>query len=438
MKIAVCIWSVMRNISLFGNNVKQREDVMKKKLWLSFAISAGFLLTAAPESMALSPETEQLLELLQHKGVITQQDSDEFRRALEKGATHGARDKVGHRHSVQSLDERMEKIEEAVHNVPGTGGRVHLSGFVEVELSTERAEDADGADETTSDVALAEAELAVDVDITDNVLGHVAFLYEDGEDFTVDEAIIGVNGSEKFPFYFNAGKMYVPFGWYESHFVSDPGTLTLGETNESALLLGYANDMFDASIGVFNGEINEAGEDDTIDGFIASAAYTMPETGGFTMTAGISYTSNLAASDSLQDEVAGDEKEIEDLVGGFGAFVNVSFRERLFLYGEYVSAVEDFAVEDFNGSELAFDNTMALRPAAWNLELAYGLTPQVELAGRYGGSSDSGAVVPEDQFGVALLYSPFNNISLVGEYLHSEFEDDGESDSGTVQLAIEF
>jgi hypothetical protein len=385
--------------------------------------------------MALSPETEQLLELLQQKGVITRQDSDEFRKALEKGATQEGGE-IKHHHSVQSLGERMERIEKALDTVPGTGGRVHLSGLVEVELSAENTEDADGADETTSDITLAKAGLNLDADITDSIFGHVAFLYED-DDVTVDEAIIGVSGNEKFPFYFNAGKMYVPFGWYESHFISDPSTLTLGETNEGALVLGYANDMFDVSLGVFNGEVDEAGEDEKINSFVASVAYTMPETGGFGLTAGISYTSNLAASDSLQEEIVKDDNadtaEIANLVGGFGAFANISFQERFFLYAEYVSAVEDF-----NVGELAFDDTMALQPATWNFELAYALNPQLELAGRYGGSTEYGSVFPEDQFGVALLYSPFSNVSVVGEYLHSEFEDTSKSDSGTVQFAIEF
>jgi hypothetical protein len=424
-----CVMYLIGYEEYFLYKQRQQGEGNMKNLCLTIAFSSGLLLAAASESMALSPETEQLLELLQQKGVITRQDSDEFRKALEKGDTQ-ENGEIKHHHSVQSLGERMEKIEKALDTVPGTGGRVHLSGLVEVELSAENTEDADGADETTSDITLAKAGLNLDADITDSIFGHVAFLYED-DDVTVDEAIIGVSGNEKFPFYFNAGKMYVPFGWYESHFISDPSTLTLGETNEGALVLGYANDMFDVSLGVFNGAVDEAGEDDTIDSFVASAAYTMPETGGFGLTAGISYTSNLAASDSLQEEI--DTGEVEDLVGGFGAFVNISFQERFFLYAEYVSAVEDF-----NVGELAFDDTMALQPATWNFELAYALNPQIELAGRYGGSSEYGSVVPEDQFGVALLYSPFSNVSVVGEYLHSEFEDTSESDSGTVQFAIEF
>jgi hypothetical protein len=426
----------MRNILYLKKNVTHGEEAMARKLLLVFALSSGLLLAAAPECLALSPETEQLLELLQQKGVITRQDSDEFRRTLEKGAPQAQGEERQHRHSVQSLDERMEKIEKAMDTVPSTDSRVQLSGFVEVELSAENADFEDGTDETSSDVALAKAELDVDVDITENIFGHIAFLYEDGEDVTVDEAIIGVNGPEKFPFSFSAGKMYVPFGWYESHFVSDPATLTMGETNEGALQLGYAHDMFDISIAVFNGEIREIDDDNMIDDFVASAAYTMPETGGFAMTAGISYTSNLGASDTLKD-VGSDEgltsEEVDDVVSALGTFINASFRERIFLYAEFVTALEHFSA-----GELAFDEGIRRQLSTWNIELAYALNPKVEIAARYGGSNEYGMAIPEDQFGVALLYSPFDNVSMVGEYLHSDFVDHSEIDSGAIQLAIEF
>lgn len=36
-----------------------------------------------------------------------------------------------------------------------------------------------------------------------------------------------------------AGRQYIPFGNFDSHFVTDPLTLLLGETNEGALVGGY-------------------------------------------------------------------------------------------------------------------------------------------------------------------------------------------------------
>ncbi|MDX1775864.1 MAG: LbtU family siderophore porin [Desulfobulbales bacterium] len=410
---------------------------MYKKICLSLALGISMVLFSAPESMALSPETELLLELLQAKGIITSRESQEFRRTLAASSSQEINgEEQNHRHSVQGLARRVEKLEDAREETSQLSERIHFGGFVEVEFSAAHSENMDGSDDTPSSVTLAAAQLDVDIDITDNVLGHVAFLYEDEEDFTVDEGFIAISNGEKPSMLFKAGKMYVPFGRYESHFVTDPATLILGETNDGALTAAFANDLFEVSAGVFNGAVDETGEDDRLDSFVGSIVYAMPANKKISVAAGVSYTSNLAASDTLQDDTSGNgvnSEEIHDLVGGFGAFLSASFAERFFMDVEYISALEDFTAGD-----LAFANSRDLKPSAWNVELAYALNSQVEFAARYGGSNDFGNVAPEGQYGIALLYSPFENTSITSEYIYAEFEDSSESNTGTIQLAIEY
>ena len=48
------------------------------------------------------------------------------------------------------------------------------------------------------------------------------------EDVFVDEGFIVLSGSEAFPAYLIAGRQYIPFGDFDSHFVTDPSTLILG------------------------------------------------------------------------------------------------------------------------------------------------------------------------------------------------------------------
>ena len=101
---------------------------------------------------------------------------------------------------------------------------------------------------------------------------------EVGDVVVVDEGLIIIDGEDVIPFYLNAGKIYVPFGNFESHFISDPLTLELGETRESAVKVGFANDMFDLCMAVFNGDINETDEDDDhIESWVASGTFTLPE-----------------------------------------------------------------------------------------------------------------------------------------------------------------
>jgi hypothetical protein len=73
-----------------------------------------------------------------------------------------------------------------------------------------------------------------------------------------------------FPVYLIAGRQYIPFGYFDSHFITDPATLILGETNEGALVGGYRfnGEMVDISLGAFNGRVKEIGKDDKISNFV--------------------------------------------------------------------------------------------------------------------------------------------------------------------------
>ncbi len=106
---------------------------------------------------------------------------------------------------------------------------VTVSGAVEVELGFGD----DFAGKSQSDIALATVVLGVDAKINDRVTGHVALLHEDDgtEPMEVDEGIISIDLENGW--YFNGGRMYVPFGVYESNLVSDPLTLEIGETREA-------------------------------------------------------------------------------------------------------------------------------------------------------------------------------------------------------------
>lgn len=83
---------------------------------------------------------------------------------------------------------------------------------------------------------------------------------------------------------------------------------------------------------------------------------------------------------------------------------------------------------------------MTTEQPAWNLEFGAALVENVELAVRYGGADDGGTeFVPETQYGVVINWGLFDNTNLAVGYLHGEFEEDvQETDSLTVQLAIEF
>ncbi|MBW2012716.1 MAG: LbtU family siderophore porin [Deltaproteobacteria bacterium] len=348
----------------------------------------------------------------------------------------------------QGLPERVRRIEEKMAQkqegiLEKWADKITLSGVIEAEAGYEDYDYDNPAtnDEDSSDITLATVELGVDVDITKHVKGHVLFLWEedDTEPVDVDEGFITLDGADVVPLYLNVGKLYVPFGNFESHFISDPLTLELGETRESALSVGYVNEWMDVSVSAFNGDIDETGEDNHIESYVAAASFSLPQEliSNFGIAGGVSYISNIADSDGLEGETPG---QIKDYVGGFNAFLSISFIDKFFLECEYLGALDEF-----KANELSFDGGKEFQPETWNFELAYAATDRLEIAVKYEGGDDLGGplltedqFLPEDQYGVAVTYGLFESTSLSLEYLHGEFENDDERDLVTTQLAVEF
>lgn len=391
----------------------------------------GLVVTGTDVS-ALSPETELLLKLLEKKGVVSTEEARELALEIKTLKTENEKE---YRH-IEGIDERLSKIEDGIIANDQSGewvDGVTLSGAIEVEANYESMDfdDASVQDTDASDLALATVELGVDVDIVKHVKGHVLFKWE-GDPVDVDEGFIILDGEDRVPFYLNVGKLYVPFGQFESHFISDPMTLEIGETNQNALKVGYTNDWIELSAAIFNGDIDETGDDDHMNSLAGSVVLSLPEgvVPDLALTAGVSYLSNIADSDGLEGETPG---AVSDSVGGFSAFLSAAFRDKVFVEIEYLGATDDFAA-----GELSFDGGSTFAPRAWNIEVALAPVEGIELAARYEGSDDLGDFAPESQYGVALSYDLFESTSLAFEYLHAIFQNNDERDLLTTQLAVEF
>ena len=281
--------------------------------------------------------------------------------------------------------------------------KISLSGLIEVEA---------GFADSESDIALATAQLGFGMEVSEHLGGDLILLFEEGEDFTVDEAAVNIANDVWFS---RIGLQYVPFGVFNSHFISDPLTLELGETQEVAILGGYATDLFALSAFVFNGDAEEAGENDRIRDWGASLTITPLE--GF--EAGASYLSDLADTDA---ELLGEE--YEDRIAGYSAYAIYGFGP-LELSGELLGALEKS--DDLGG----------LKPFTWNLEVAYAPAENVEVAAKVEGSDDL-PEAPEKRYGVAAAWSPLEHFTLAAEYLRAEFEEGDDDDVVTAQIAFEF
>jgi hypothetical protein len=313
--------------------------------------------------------------------------------------------------------------------------RVAFSGVVEVEAFARNGYE----DEDESDITLATVELGFDVAIAEWMSAHILLLWEedDTEPMDLDEGTLTIGNTKKYPLYVTAGKLYVPFGNFESNMIQDPLTLEIGETRESAIQVGLEASGFYGSIYAFNGDVNETGKDETIQSFGANLGYAY-ECDAMTLDIGAGWINSIADSDGLTDVLPG---EIDDYVGGLAAHAIFSYGP-FTLIGEYVGATDSF-----KDSELDFKGRGA-EPQAWNLELAY----THEIAGKetvfalaYQSTDEAVALeLPEDRYMAAIGIGIFENTTLAFEYLHDE--DYSEKDGGTgedanqltMQLAVEF
>ena len=311
---------------------------------------------------------------------------------------------------------------------PDWTDRIEIGGVVEIEAGHHSPYTGDD----TSDVTVATVELGIAAQVNDWVAAEIGLLFEeDDTDLEVDVATLTVAPPDG-PWFATLGQQYLPFGVYDTNLVSDPLTLEIGETRETAALVGVEANGFVAAAYVFNGESDK---DDELDRYGLMAGYAHEgDDVGFALQAG--YISHIGDSDGLQD--IGD---VRDYVGGIAV-------EGLFTTGPFTFIAGYVAATDsFDAAELDFDGSGA-EPKAWTLEAAYAF----DLAARpaaialgYQGTEEALALeLPETRLAIALSVEVMRNTTLSFEWARDD--DYGTSDGGTgrsadtatAQIAVEF
>ena len=373
--------------------------------------------------------------------------------------------------NTQALDEEALKAEikkEIKEEMKAEEGplaaiqdHIKLSGLIEVgavwqDIEYEGATPTEPEDE--SDLCLTTVELTVEAEINKWVNVAATFLYEDptfDEETSVDidVATVTIGNTEEYPLYCTAGKMYVPFGALLTHFPDDPLldaplTLLLGETLEKAFLVGVEHQGFSVSAYAFNGDVDEFGEDNNVEGYGLDANYSFDDEKGFDILIGASYISNIADSDGLTDSLGDDDRhggpglgleEIDDYVDGFDAYLHVGYA------GFFVDAEYMTALDNFEPHELAKDFGKA-EPEVWNFEVGYNLDwgRNLEIVLKYAGSDEAEALgFPEERYGICLNQELYKDVIASLGYLYDDYENDDiytrdDRDLVFAQIAVEF
>jgi len=287
---------------------------------------------------------------------------------------------------IENLKKRIEALEaeRAEPREPFVlerlSDKLRLGGLLEFEASFARME---GGDDE-SDLVLATAQLDLEASINDHIDGHMIFLHEEGEDesVVVDEAVLSLTSPAKplgGTFSLDAGRMYLPFGRFESRFISDPLTLELGETNDTALALGWSRgETVVLRVAAFSGETDTVGDNDSIDAVAVSLEIAPAE--GFAF--GGSWISDLAESDIAlvkDDPLLGNVYDAS--VPGAAAFVTLSVGD-FYLTGEYVTALRSFERDVLVAAQTQIEpgELTGRRPSAWNAELSFAPNDRWEVA----------------------------------------------------------
>ncbi len=348
---------------------------------------------------------------------------------------------------------------------------VEITGLVEVEAG--HAEPYEGDSEM--DVILATVELGVAAQITDWIRGEVLFLFEEGDNDTdIDVGTLTIAPPDG-PWFIAGGRMYLPFGVYETTMISDPLTLELGEIRETALMFGVEGKNLYGAAFLYNGDNGK--DDNRIDHFGAVIGYAM-ESNGVEFGWDLAYIDDTGDTDALQDAVAGNlgaageargepgQGTYDDHVSGFAASARLRQGDVAFM-AEYLGATERFQsiALAYGGSVVdgAYVNRGA-KPSSWMVEAAYdfmiGSRPATIAAGYQGTDDAVGLELPESRFMIGGSVELMDSVALGVEWAHDKDYDtdewsdcvlvdvetvecafagtDENADTITVQLAAEF
>ena len=303
---------------------------------------------------------------------------------------------------------------------------VVFSGLAEAELNL---------DKDSSNIEIATIELAADAVINQWVTAYMLMSYESGNannNIQLKEGVITIENQDQSNAYLMIGRQYLPFGHFETMMISDPLTLELAETSEEAINIGYRSDSVYGSVYAFNGDVATQDEINTGNNKISNFGATLGaaiHTERLQLHVGFDYTSNLADSDTLQDNIT----HLKRKIAGYAVHTIINLDE-LVLAAEYLSATEQFT-----HSEVEFKGEGA-KPSAYNLELGYRFNmlnqDSIIAVGAQGTAEAAALNLPESKMLITFSTEIANNTHLSLEYAKTTSYDKNQGDNNVVILQL--
>ena len=371
--------------------------------WAIVLFAGTILLGAGPATA--DPTPQQLMELIQQQ----QRAIEKLQKKLEE--TQAAQAAAG---SGSKSDGGSDFISE---------NKLKIGGELEIEATNNESFT---ADTTSSDLALAKATLYFEAQPHEMLQTYIAGVFNDGTaSIDLDEGWVKFGETDDVPAYVKAGNFVVPFGAFNTNMLADPLGLTLAETAENPVQVGYSVGGLSGSVFAFNGDTQEIGEGDHFNKFGANLAYST-EVSGASLDLGLSYINAIGESDTIEGAMASATAMSGDNVSGIGLNAMVTSGPFTAIF-EYIAATDDF-----DSGDVAFNGNNA-QPEAYQFEVGYTtslLEKELVLAATYQTSEESQALgIAEKQYGVAATYSYLPGLDIGVEFMHQD--DYSSSDGGT-------
>ena len=319
----------------------------------------------------------------------------------------------------RSVEQRLAKLEaQQQQGAAPVAQNVSFSGLIEVEGVVGEA-----GNESYSDLVVATVELGLAAEINDRVSAEVIALYEeDSSELDIDVATISI-ANIMGPVNLDLGKMYVPFGRFETALVNDTLVLEVGETNKTAALFGMEQNGLSVGAYVFDGD---ADREQHVENYGVTLSFEQDN-----FAVGLDYISALTESDALSEEAWDEHSPAFSLSGRVTA-------GEINLVAEYLAATSELVLEG---------ETEGVEPEVLHLEASIGVSLNEQpftFAVAYQQSEDAAGYLPEERLSLGCSTELYENVSLGLEFWHDEDYSDTDGGSGedsdnvVVQLAVSF
>ena len=249
-----------------------------------------------------------------------------------------------------------------------------------------------------------------------------------------------IGNLDESPFYLSMGKMYLPFGRYNTAMWTTPETKSLAQIQDTTTLLGFSKNGFYAEAFAYN--TYQTSQNAFSEEGGANLGYKITA-GNHPFEIGSSYISNIADSLGMRDTGFGNDSstdfegfEVNDVdlahdVPGANVYGSIGLGH-FTLIGEYVTATESFDPNDltFNGE--------GATPRALQAELDYGFTAYNKpstVGFMYGETWESLALnLPKESYNAVASTSIWRDTMQAIEYSYNKNYSSNDSATGDNKL----